>query len=116
MTTNPYRNGIIRGRPVILETPAEIVVKKAFYRAATLQVRDVFDLAVVARNDLPSLMAHRHVLLPKLDLLEQRMRGLQGRYFEKAPHKIDVLPAGEVILERAPEIVSRLLVALRNGR
>ena len=38
----------IRGRAVSLETPAEIVAKKIYYRGARLQPRDMFDIAAVA--------------------------------------------------------------------
>lgn len=39
----------IRGVNVQLETPAEIVAKKVFYRGSSLQPRDMFDIAAVAR-------------------------------------------------------------------
>jgi hypothetical protein len=38
----------VRGRAVSLETPAEIVAKKVYYRGARLQPRDMFDIAAVA--------------------------------------------------------------------
>ena len=39
----------IRGVMVQLETPAEIVGKKVFYRGPSLQPRDMFDIAAVSR-------------------------------------------------------------------
>jgi hypothetical protein len=38
----------VRGQAVSLETPAEIIAKKVYYRGARLQPRDMFDLAAVA--------------------------------------------------------------------
>ena len=38
----------VRGRTVSLETPAEIVAKKVYYRGARLQPLDMFDIAAVA--------------------------------------------------------------------
>lgn len=38
----------VRGHPVALETPAEIIAKKVFYRGWNFQPRDMFDLAAVA--------------------------------------------------------------------
>jgi hypothetical protein len=39
----------VRGRGVLLETPAEIIAKKIYYRGAAMQPRDMFDIASVAR-------------------------------------------------------------------
>lgn len=55
LTKRPYKKSIVRRRSVLLESPEEIAAKKVFYRAADLQVRDVFDLAVVLQNDASSL-------------------------------------------------------------
>jgi len=38
----------IRGREVDLETPAEIIAKKVYYRGDRMQPRDMFDIAAVA--------------------------------------------------------------------
>lgn len=40
----------VRERKVALETPAEIVAKKVWYRGASFQPRDMFDLAAVAEH------------------------------------------------------------------
>jgi hypothetical protein len=40
----------VRGHSVALETPAEIIAKKAYYRGWTFQPRDMFDLAAVAEH------------------------------------------------------------------
>src|SRR3546814_3327606 len=44
----------VRGHAVALETPAEIIAKKVFYRGWSLQPRDMFDLAAVAEQDRKS--------------------------------------------------------------
>jgi hypothetical protein len=48
ITDAPSVETEIRGKLVNLETPAEIVAKKVFYRGARLQPRDMFDIAAVA--------------------------------------------------------------------
>jgi len=40
----------VRGHAVALETPAEIIAKKVFYRGWNFQPRDMFDLAAVAEH------------------------------------------------------------------
>lgn len=40
----------VRGRRVILETPAEIIAKKVYFRGGRFQPRDMFDLAAVVER------------------------------------------------------------------
>lgn len=48
ITDSPAVITEVRGQAVNLETPAEIIAKKIYYRGARLQPRDMFDLAAVA--------------------------------------------------------------------
>jgi hypothetical protein len=48
LTAEPVTKSEVRGIAVDLETPAEIIAKKIFYRGASLQPRDMFDIACVA--------------------------------------------------------------------
>lgn len=50
ITEAPTTPQSVRGRTVALETPAEIVAKKVFYRGGRFQPRDMFDLAAVAEH------------------------------------------------------------------
>jgi hypothetical protein len=47
LTANSTTAMTVRGRQTRVETPAEIIAKKIFYRGATLQPRDIFDTASV---------------------------------------------------------------------
>lgn len=49
LTDEPTKRVSVRGVEVDLETPAEIIAKKVHYRGGTLQPRDMFDIASVAR-------------------------------------------------------------------
>jgi hypothetical protein len=49
LTEEPTTRVRVRGVEVDLETPAEIIAKKVHYRGSTLQPRDMFDIACVAR-------------------------------------------------------------------
>lgn len=40
----------VRGRAVLLETPAEIIAKKIWYRGGSFLPRDMFDMAAVAEH------------------------------------------------------------------
>lgn len=50
LTDNPTVKAAVRGRDVLLETPAEIIAKKIYYRGAAMQPRDMFDIACVMRS------------------------------------------------------------------
>jgi hypothetical protein len=45
---NPVKSTEIRGETIALETPAEIIAKKIYFRGGRFQPRDMFDLAAVA--------------------------------------------------------------------
>ncbi|WP_416066726.1 nucleotidyl transferase AbiEii/AbiGii toxin family protein [Rhizobium sp. ZK1] len=49
LSGDPIVNAQVRGRDVLLETPAEIIAKKIFYRGASMQPRDMFDIACVMK-------------------------------------------------------------------
>jgi hypothetical protein len=47
---NPTRPTEVRGNMVALETPAEIIAKKVYFRGVGFQPRDMFDLAAVTEH------------------------------------------------------------------
>jgi Nucleotidyl transferase AbiEii toxin, Type IV TA system len=50
MTATPTVRRTIEGRSVILETVPEIIVKKIYYRGASIKPRDIFDIAAGAEQ------------------------------------------------------------------
>ena len=48
VTDHPFEQAIVNGREVNRETPEEILGKKIVFRGATLQPRDMFDIAATA--------------------------------------------------------------------
>ena len=50
LTESPTSKAEILGRQLELETPAEIIAKKVFYRGGMIQPRDMFDIAAVIRH------------------------------------------------------------------
>jgi hypothetical protein len=112
LTAQPHETRRIGERTITLETPIEIVAKKAFYRAAELRTRDVFDLAVVIDREGAALHRIRPVLAGKAALLRSRLDAIAKRYRERAAREIAVLPAGAPYLERAPDVVRAFLATL----
>jgi hypothetical protein len=50
LTSSPAELRTVEGEPVLVESVSEIIVKKIFYRAASLTARDVFDLAAAGEQ------------------------------------------------------------------
>lgn len=49
LTVSPMQLAKVRGHNVLLETPAEIIAKKIYYRGSSMQPRDMFDIACVMK-------------------------------------------------------------------
>jgi hypothetical protein len=75
LTRRPVRHERILGRDVAVQTSAEILAKKIWYRAAQFSARDVVDLAVVARREPRTLARLKPVLAARrAPLLERLLR------------------------------------------
>lgn len=112
LTDRPHELRSVGAREITVDTPVEIFVKKAFYRAAELRTRDIFDLAVVIDHARSEVERNIGVLAGKKALLLERIRRTAKGFPLSAANEIAVLPAGEPYLERAPQIV---LDFLRQG-
>lgn len=116
LTDEPWRETAIRGRKVLLETPVEIVLKKLFYRADGLQTRDIFDAAAVVEHCGSELERSAGILAPKLDILTARIERTKTRYQVESSAILDVPPAWQALLNRAPEVLADFLERLRRRR
>jgi hypothetical protein len=82
----------LRGRPVALETPEEVIVKKVRYRSEQFKARDAFDLAAVGAA-LPGLAQILAAEVPDaLPRLADAIRVLSAR--GEAPLRAAVMPLG----------------------
>jgi predicted nucleotidyltransferase component of viral defense system len=73
-----------------VETAEEICIKKLFYRAETLKIRDIFDIAAVIRDDEKKLLNHIEVFKGKTDILSARFALAKSRYYDEVD-KLDIL-------------------------
>lgn len=72
LTADPVTIERIHGRDVKVETSAEIIAKKVWYRGADLTARDLFDFALVAEREPRMLENARDILrLRRIVVLEQ---------------------------------------------
>ena len=72
LTSNPWELKIVAEKNIRVETPEEIVVKKLFYRAELLKIRDVFDVAIVFANRREHLLKESKILGSKDQILSRR--------------------------------------------
>lgn len=110
LTAQPFDEWTLLGRPVKVETAAEIVAKKLWHRGDRATARDLFDLALVIEREpealataAPYLVRHRETFLAQI---EQR-RVVLGAQFEA----IDVLgysPRYDEAVERAGRFLRQL--------
>jgi len=91
---------------VRLETPVEIAIKKAHYRAENLKPRDIFDLAVVLRERAEPLRAAAHLLADRRPVLLHRLSTLDQAYYRQALDELNVKPAWDFIKSAAWEVVT----------
>lgn len=50
LTDSPMVEARVSGQDILLEPPAEIIAKKIYYRGASMQPRDMFDIACVIKT------------------------------------------------------------------
>lgn len=81
LTANPVAIERIHGRDVNVETSAEIIAKKVWYRGADLTARDLFDFALVVEREpwmlaeaMDFLLARRTVVLEQITDREEALR------------------------------------------
>lgn len=74
LTSDPVRCEPILGRPVLVETSAEILAKKLWHRAAAFPARDLFDVAAVAAFEPSALRSLGGVLRANRAVLLDRLR------------------------------------------
>jgi hypothetical protein len=112
LSDDPHEEAHFRTRPVTLERPVEIAVKKAFYRAAELRARDVFDLAIVIDHQRESMLHSAAILRSKAAILRARLAAITPRYVASAANEIAFLPDGAPYLRDAPRILADFLAGL----
>lgn len=115
LTGRPTRPDTILGRHVTVETSAEILTKKLFYRGRMLKPRDVFDIAATIRiqpEELPSPAELRDLLIDRQRAaICRRLVELSADWPSRAA-AISPLPAGLPILPHAVEIMREWMAGI----
>jgi hypothetical protein len=103
-------------RPTIMvETPAEIALKKMFHRAAMLKPRDIFDIAVIEKVDGSSLIANLGELASRKDDLVRRLASIRVDYLKADLAELDIQPGWEHEKRTCLETVRSLVAQIPKG-
>jgi len=73
LTDNPTITEMLFGRKIQVETSAEIIAKKIWYRAAEFTARDLFDFALVTNKEPEVLARIASILRDRRDALMKRL-------------------------------------------
>lgn len=100
----------IGGRPVRVETAAEVIAKKMYHRGNRVTARDLFDLALVIEKEPTELRRARPYLLRHRDAFLAQIRaphpGLRAGF--NAIATLDYQPAFEYCVAQADAFLSSL--------
>lgn len=84
LTKNPTMKQNIEGIDVSLETIAEIITKKVFYRGGSIKARDIFDIAAGAELHGQAIVAALKEYPDKVDLALAAMDRLNPDFVNRA--------------------------------
>lgn len=73
LTANPVKTESICGRDVNVETSAEIIAKKIWYRGADFAARDLFDFALVAAREPAALRHIRDIIAARRSVILEHL-------------------------------------------
>jgi len=109
LTQNGFSSKDILGRIIPVETPAEIIAKKIFYRGASATPRDIFDIAAASRD-------HRHEIILALrhfpEKIEQSLEAIMKtnrNYIDTVISDLQILPEYEKMRQHSTGICQDLL-------
>lgn len=83
LTPSPFERQVVQGSEVNVETPAEIVGKKLWFRAERFRARDLYDLATVIELEPAALDAIRPLLGQKGEIVLERMASRRAELVEE---------------------------------
>jgi hypothetical protein len=99
------------GEIISLDSTAEILAKRLLYRAASLQPRDVFDIAAAVEFDPASAAQAVRAAVSKAPILDRRLQELGRLPAEELERGIRILDHGRALLpgmlDRVRQFIAR---------
>ena len=95
LTATPFEAREVEGRTVSLETIAEIIAKKVYYRGAEAKPRDIFDIAAAARSRPIQVINALRAFPEQVSRTRERLEKLNPEFVDRAVAQLMVLPGYE---------------------
>jgi hypothetical protein len=92
LTSAPSRPTEIEGQKVQLETVAEIIAKKVYYRGSEAKPRDLFDIAAAARSHGEEIVAGLRAFPDESAATLTRLNGLNPEFVARTIEQLMVFP------------------------
>lgn len=113
LTNNYFKVQTIEGQNIRVETPTEVIIKKLFYRAESLKIRDIIDTAIVVEDPEVNLLAEADILKHKLETLKWRWKSIKP-YYNIEAKQLQGLSAS--LENNAPKIFEKFLNQITVNR
>lgn len=104
-----------KGRPILVEEPAEILAKKLKFRGSQFVPRDIFDLMAVARADPKAVEVAIAAAPNEARRAVDRIRRIAARYRETIADEVNPTPTGLELLDLDPSTAADLLEGSDRG-
>jgi hypothetical protein len=109
LTEQPAQRVVLEGREIMLETVAEIITKKVFYRGSRIAPRDIFDIAAASAT-------HRYEIVSALAEHRQRVEAAlaqisrsDAQFIADVIAELHVRPAFKHMTLNSVEVATELL-------
>lgn len=112
MTDEPTKRIELHGRPIFIETIAEIITKKVFYRGSMITPPDVFDIAAAGKTHRRELVQALAGHPQKVSATITALEGANPEYVLSVIGDLQINPDFESLKETAIDVC---LAILRRG-
>lgn len=109
---NPFFLYDFKGSEIFVETPAEIIAKKIYYRGSQFSVRDIYDIAAVSELEPEALSSVASEISDALPRTLDRIKLLQKRYDQTIHDAVFSTELGEKFLEQGADITISALESI----
>jgi hypothetical protein len=92
LTKTPFETCVVEGRTVRLETIAEIIAKKVYYRGSEARPRDIFDIAAAARSQLGAVVDALRAFPQQVARTRERLKKLNPEFVDRAIAQLMIMP------------------------
>jgi hypothetical protein len=102
----------IDGQPVLLETVAEIIIKKIYHRDSSIQPRDIFDIAAAAEQDADMLINELRNYRTHVSKTLSTLDKLNPQFVHDAIAQLPIRKAYQALSKRAFQRSREILLAV----